>query len=306
MAVSAAPRRGALILFGLALGVLALEAMLQLGALVVWARGSAPTTAWPGGRQRILCLGDSNTYGLYLADRGDAYPQQLERLWNADPSRPPIEVLNLGYPGTNSSKLVHDLPRMLDTLRPDVVILMVGSNDFWTAPVPPPSAAGRNPLVAMIRRYSRTYQLIHMLGRAFDHRQLQVHYPVTVDGGSSGTARFGDVEFSLGWQRGAIRGDAAYAELEQNLRTLAETIRAHGAEPIFLTYGSGMWNYGDASRAMRRAAAANDVPLIDAAAPIATVCPAEPCPQWLYEDHHPTAAGYRLMAEAVVQGLTPP
>jgi lysophospholipase L1-like esterase len=112
--------------------------------------------------------------------------------------------------------------------------------------------------------------------------------------------------FSLGWQRGATRGAVAYVELERNLRTLAETVRSHGAEPIFLTYGSGMWNYGDASRALRRAAAANDVSLIDAAVPIAAVCRAEPCPKWLYADHHPTAAGYRLMAEAVVQELQTP
>jgi len=29
---------------------------------------------------------------------------------------------------------------MLETFRPEVVLMMVGSNDFWTAPVPPDEA----------------------------------------------------------------------------------------------------------------------------------------------------------------------
>src|SRR3954447_9225811 len=87
-------------------------------------------------RTCILCVGDSNTYGLYLRDRDqEAYPSQLERSWNADPNRTPIEVLNLGYPGVNSSRLIRDLSRMLDVLSPEVVMIMIGSNDYWTASV---------------------------------------------------------------------------------------------------------------------------------------------------------------------------
>ena len=47
-------------------------------------------------------MGDSNTYGLYL-DKKDAYPKQLETIWNATHKNNPIEVINLGYPGSNSS-----------------------------------------------------------------------------------------------------------------------------------------------------------------------------------------------------------
>ncbi len=297
-------QRLGLIVVGLVFGVAVLEATLQIGALLVGFSGASSPAAWVTGKRRVLCVGDSNTYGLYLADRAQAYPQQLERLWNAVPTRTPIEVLNLGYPGTNSSRLVRDLPRMLRILRPDVVIVMVGSNDFWTAPVhSDPSSGMAEQIVQLVERYSRVYQLIHMLGRAFDHRTLEVSYPVQIDGGSAGTARFGDVEFALGWTPGPRRGAEAYPELETNLRALAAIVRAAGSEPIFVTYGSGMWNYGDANRAIRSASAASAVRLVDAAVPIASVCPREPCPDYLFADHHPTGRGYEVIAGAIVRSL---
>ena len=59
----------------------------------------------------MLCIGDSNTYGLWL-ERSQAYPQQLETLWNERNESPKLEVLNLGFPGTNSSRIVRDLRRV--------------------------------------------------------------------------------------------------------------------------------------------------------------------------------------------------
>jgi lysophospholipase L1-like esterase len=52
---------------------------------------------------RVLCLGDSNTYGVWL-ERSQACPQQLEAVWNQRVASPRLEVLNLGVPGTNSSR----------------------------------------------------------------------------------------------------------------------------------------------------------------------------------------------------------
>lgn len=295
--------RLALIPFGVVLGLCVLETGLQAGAFCVHLTGQRLPATWLSEGRRILCLGDSNTYGLYLADRAQAYPQQLERLWNESVPTPRIEVLNLGYPGINSSWLRHDLPRMLETFRPDVVIMMVGSNDFWTAPVPvtePENLPGR--IVQFLQRHSRVYQLTYMLHRALDQRQLEVIYPVQEDGGSSGKARYGDIEFTLGFREGP-RQDDHDRRLEENLRALAEYARAFGVEPVFMTYPSRMWNYGDASRFIRAAAADGDTRLIDLAAVFEPECPNEPCPDWLYADHHPTVRGYHLIAETLVREL---
>ena len=49
-------------------------------------------------------------------------------------------MINLGFPGNNSSKILRALPRILQELRPDVVTVMVGTNDWWTEPEPDPAA----------------------------------------------------------------------------------------------------------------------------------------------------------------------
>ena len=61
--------------------------------------------------------------------------RQLEALWNESVEQPKLEVINLGFPGTNSSRVVRDFDRLLTVFAPDLLILMVGVNDFWTLPL---------------------------------------------------------------------------------------------------------------------------------------------------------------------------
>src|ERR1700752_1548688 len=157
--------RCALVALGTLRGLAVLEIGLQTAG--AWNRITTPPApvVWSTGNRRVLCLGDSNTYGIYLKERAEAYPQQLESQWNALSHAARIEVLNFGYPGTNSSRLLRDLPRMLETLRTNLVLVLVGANDCWTVPVPvagPRALWGR--LLRLIQR-SRVYQFIYMLRR---------------------------------------------------------------------------------------------------------------------------------------------
>ena len=179
-------KRLALVPLGVALGLLALEALLQVAALAVHLGGGPTPAAWLTGNRRVLCLGDSNTYGLYLPDRAQAYPQTFEALWNERVASPRIEVLNLGYPGTNSSRLRRDLPRMLEAFAPDVVILMVGSNDYWTAPVDVAPSGAFARAAQSVKRHSRVYQLSYMLRRALSADRLEIDYDPRVNGGAGG------------------------------------------------------------------------------------------------------------------------
>lgn len=81
---------------------------------------------------RVLCLGDSNTYGLYLPDRNLAWCKQLEMQWNAQqPVR--MQAINLGWPGTISARIASQIEPMMLQFQPDYVLLMVGVNDFWSS-----------------------------------------------------------------------------------------------------------------------------------------------------------------------------
>src|SRR5437870_1938288 len=132
--VRAALGRLALVALGVLSALLVLEAALQLGA--VW---TGRTAAWPAvpawlGARRTVCLGDSNTYGLWVG-RESAYPKLLEQRWNAAGSER-LQVANLGYPGNNSSRLRNRIREVLREYRPELVTIMIGANDLWTLPEP--------------------------------------------------------------------------------------------------------------------------------------------------------------------------
>ncbi len=162
------PGRLCLVLGGLALAVALLEGALWAAALVVRVSGRPlPITLASEGR-RVLATGDSNTYGLYLEPE-QANPLVFERLWNARHPEHPVEVLNVGYPGTNTSRLRNALPRFLESAKPDVVTIMVGANDFWTEPEPVPRDVEASPEhggPSWLWRHSRVYRLLYMGRRA--------------------------------------------------------------------------------------------------------------------------------------------
>ncbi|MBW2388005.1 MAG: hypothetical protein JRG89_06160 [Deltaproteobacteria bacterium] len=82
------------------LSLVLLESLLQVGALLVRTTGRTLSVNAAIGDLRVLCLGDSNTFGIYLPEE-ESYPSQLEKRWNEIRSSR-IDVINLGYPGTNS------------------------------------------------------------------------------------------------------------------------------------------------------------------------------------------------------------
>ncbi|XXQ68373.1 arylesterase [Neisseriaceae bacterium B1] len=74
-----------------------------------------------GSGGRVLALGDSLTAG-YGANKGDDYPAQLAQItgWN---------VINGGISGDTSAQALARLPELLE-LKPDLVIISIGGNDF--------------------------------------------------------------------------------------------------------------------------------------------------------------------------------
>lgn len=111
--------------------VVAVELVLQLGALTVWLLGRSPedTSDTTEGSAEVVCLGDSFTYGIGAESRAGAYPSRLavrlrERLGRE------VEVANMGWPGSDSADVVRRLPKALD-LRPRVVCVLIGCNDSW-------------------------------------------------------------------------------------------------------------------------------------------------------------------------------
>lgn len=296
--------RLALIALGLLLALIALEALLQIAARFVSVE--SPAAVWLSGSRRVICVGDSNTYGLAV-ERDEAYPQVLQRLWNAGDESPTIEVLNLGVPGMSSSVLRNRFQRLLRVFAPNVVLFMVGANDGWTIPAPLVADEDERepqPLGYALWQKSRVFRLLYMVSRAFEAHDVDVTFAPAADSpiGRS-TVRFegNEVDFTF-----SGKGDPQIewkVALQENLVAMAAAARAAGAAVAFVTYPSDEVFYGHANTVIVRAAAAAGVPLIDVAAAFRHACPGHACPDLLRADQHPTARGYEVTAETIKQEL---
>ena len=76
---------------------------------------------------RILCVGDSHTYGVG-ASSGMDYPAQLERRLNLDRQKT-YQVVNGGLGGSNSSMVLAQLPQQLEVTKPALVVAMAGNSN---------------------------------------------------------------------------------------------------------------------------------------------------------------------------------
>jgi len=306
--------RAALVVASLLVALVLVEGILQLGGLFVRVASPPSPDDFAGGGRRIVCVGDSYTYGLYL-ERGEAYPQRLAERWNAPVGSAPIEVLNLGYPGSNSSVVVREFPRILARLSPDVVILLVGLNDYWTVEVSglaPESFAER--AAAWIREHVRLHRVYSLLRQRLRSAGAEL---ASSPGDPTperlvGTVRVGSHEFSLGFE-GRKRGEHAdTARLEENLEWLAGAARAAGAAPVLMTYPFPAARYtrdsyemaAGADQAIREAAEGSGVPLVDLKAVFEERCALEACDLLLFADGHPTARGADLVARTLVEQIS--
>jgi lysophospholipase L1-like esterase len=303
-------RRGklGLIVLGAIAGLLFVEISLQAAAVVVRFTTQRSASGWQGtDALKLLALGDSNTYGLWV-NEGEAYPRVLETLWNATPERPHLEVLNLGFPGTNSSQLRNRLPKLLALLRPDIVTVMVGVNDFWTAAEPVgDDTTWRERLDFLAWRYSRLYRLLSMLRRAFTVQIIDV--PRSPDRAEE------PLVVQVGDERVALRPDlkkelpaTGRTSLHDNLVALAHEATLAGAELVLLTYPADAPlspRYASANTQIRRAAADAGVRLIDLGPAISGSCSPASCDTLLW-DHHPSVLGHQRAASLIMEALSRP
>jgi lysophospholipase L1-like esterase len=112
----------------LLLGLLVAEGVLRVAAFAAPSLLARRGDRGGGESFRILCLGDSHTYGLGV-ERSEAWPARLQELLDAAGGPRRFEVTNLGIPGSNSAQLLAALPANLARYAPDLLIVATGGND---------------------------------------------------------------------------------------------------------------------------------------------------------------------------------
>ncbi len=93
------------------------------------------------GTLRVVCFGDSSTFGIG-ARMQDTWPAQLQDLLTDAANRGSpasgevsgarrVEVINAGVPGYTSYQGLQHMRQKLDLLDPDIVMASYANNDFW-------------------------------------------------------------------------------------------------------------------------------------------------------------------------------
>ena len=116
------------------IGFFAIILLLELGLRVVGYIHLKKTTFdrrfLSSGQYTILCLGDSYTIGAG-ASRGNSYPEQLKQLINLRVKRRMIRVINGGVNAQNTTQLLNKLQCNINTIKPDLIILLSGGANYW-------------------------------------------------------------------------------------------------------------------------------------------------------------------------------
>lgn len=284
--------------FGTLLGLVLAELGLRVAA-PFWSdlRGGV------SGRQTVLCVGDSHTYGLHVP-AGFDYPARLQA--ELDPGTRETGVINRGVPGRNSSALLAELPRYLEETAPDVVLILVGFNDTWNFDATSPSAAvGAFGKAIADLRISKLLRLIRMnlAGRAKEDGGPQVVHRdgrmVVIDGGVERPAALGGSAF------GVLDGEALTRRVRTNLEAMIARCQEHGATPVLLTYATeNQPSFLLLNENAREVAKARDVPLIEVAAAFRAEIDRSGYEGLFFPDDHPNTSGNALFAKCVADGLS--
>jgi lysophospholipase L1-like esterase len=207
-------------------------------------RGRDFTDAPASDTLRVVCLGDSSTFGLNVED-GDTYPRQLERILRRRHGDMAFEVINAGVPGYNSSDGRALLGEAL-AWKPAAVTIAYGVNDAWGIGDRAGERPGNGSAVARLDGWFDRFEAYRLL-RYFTWL------------GKARAAKAGVID----WPDRGLGPILSPTDTETNLRRMAERIRAAGADAIFIDLG---FVRGWRSEQIAAAARKSGAPLLDARA----------------------------------------
>lgn len=266
-----------------------LELALQLAApLVRLTMSRAADVADPSAQLTVLCVGDSNTFGLHLP-RVYAYPALLQAALGRR-YRQPVGVINRGIPGQNSAQVAVGLADDLSELSPDLVLILVGINDTWNTDGQDLGLAswlGRLKLVRLARVLLAGVTSTKTFEVATDEQG-----EIVIDRGS------GRRRINQGDQADApgLAGEALALVLRRGLERALSACQQAGSRPVLMTYAENQGPFAEVNALIRAVATERQVLLIDHAREFKQHFVELGYDELMFGDHHPNARGYRLMA----------
>lgn len=291
-------------LLGLVVLLLLVELALQLaGPLVQRSMSRSWDAPDPDAPLSVLCVGDSNTYGLHLP-RVYAYPALLRAALGRR-YRQPVNVVNRGIPGQNSAQVAFGLEQDLLDLSPDLVLILAGINDTWNTDghdLGLVSLLGRLKLVRLVR--------VLMSGvttsGTFEIRSDEQGEIVIDRGAGARRVNQGDLP-DVAQLSGTTLAEVIHAGLGRALAACRDA----GSRPVLMTYAENQGPFAEINTVVREYAQQQQVLLIDHEQTFREHFAAEGYTSLMFDDHHPNVRGYRWMAMGIdtdlaALGLVPP
>lgn len=255
-------------------------------------RGRPFSTEKSPGTYRILALGDSMTFGLFV-EEDSIYTRVLERTLNRLPLGQEYEVITLGVPGYTSFQGLQLLRREVFAYQPDLLLYYFGSNNESTPARltdQEHSDLFRNSSLRSQLRRSRVFSTMERVASWIRLSWLGLEATVPHVPRTNPTRRVPIHEFV------------------QHLGDFYQLARARGVEAIMIVPPHAGWpivgnpgaqEYTDATRFMARYVPAVDV---DAAFRSATDRQDDP---FAADNMHPNARGHAVIAGAIARKLYP-
>lgn len=293
-------------LLSLVIALIAGEAILQVAALFATGRGEGrPADA----RLRILCVGDSHTYGA-LVEPSEAYPAQLQAFLD-EQAVGEFSVLNLGVPGMNTAQVRSRLPVQVSRYRPDLVVVWAGINDLWNRASDGAVGTGWTSL-DVLASHSRLYRfaqvLVHDLTLDRDvtaHATELARHDVQTDGEGVDTLftiRAGGRVEQLRHEGGDQRtNEELQASVERNYEALILWTKEAGVKLLFITYPVHFAGFAAANRGILAVASRHGIPVLESRLVLARIPPEQRTLLW---GAHPRAPVYREIARDLVPLVT--
>jgi lysophospholipase L1-like esterase len=203
------------------------------------------------GTFRILCLGDSWTFGANVAQR-DTYPRQLERLLAERHPGARFEVLNLGVLGYSSFQGKELLRLRAIDWEPDAVVLGFGMNDGKIGYSDKQLAASHGAMrrVTMLIDDVEVYKLLRYWAQLLRARPTPTADAFRAEAASA--AALSDANDSFPPR-------VTLADYRDNLSEMIALARSHGADAVLLDNEIERGPYGEALEEVGTAA---NVPLV--------------------------------------------
>lgn len=192
------------------------------------------------GELRVVCLGNSVTFGWGVSADSLTYPARLERwLWARYPNRL-IRVINAGMPRFNSHDILGVLLQKVVPLHPDIVVILSGWNDLedGIVGVPDQPVSAR---LALSRTYAvidrglwvaaRYSEFVSLLRRGIGYLLVQLPGTPVAEG------EYDTVIAALErWPKTDRLDPAGLATFRRALEATVDVCRRHQIRPVLLTW----------------------------------------------------------------------